>query len=96
MAPPARQSSSASPGRKVRSRTSSDDTGTLQTDAREHRIVTAPDSGRGKIRRHRHHKDVGHGRGHGDGQGKGNGNGDGQGKGNGNGQGNAPTFSILR
>jgi eukaryotic-like serine/threonine-protein kinase len=92
VSPPARQPSSASPGREARSRTGPGDTGTLQIDASEHRIVTAPDSGRGKIRRHRHGKDAGHGQdqgqGNGHGNGQGNGNGNGQGQGNGDGQGN--------
>ena len=102
-APPARQPSSASPGRKARSRTSPGDAGTLQMAASVHRTATAPDSGREKIRRHRLGKDAGQGQGEGQGnsqdQGTGDGNGQGQGT-SGNGQGqetgneNAPVLSV--
>jgi hypothetical protein len=59
----------------------------LQMDARDHRTVTAPLSGREKTRRHRHDKDAGHGKGNVQGQGNGNGTGHGQGDGNGTGHG---------
>src|SRR5215831_9669978 len=101
VAPPARQPPTASPDRKARSRASPGDTGMLQTDARDHRTVTARQSGREKTRRHRHDKDAGHGQGNGQGQGYGNGTGQGQGNGNGdghgqgNGNGNAPVLSVL-
>ena len=85
-APPARPPSSASPSRKARPRTSPGATGTLQMDASDHRTVTAPESGRGKIRRQRHGKDADHGQGQGNG--KRNGPGQGNGKRNGPGQGN--------
>ena len=78
-APPARPPSSASPSRKARPRTSPGATGTLQMDASDHRTVTAPESGRGKIRRQRHGKDADHGQG----QGNGKRNGPGQGTANG-------------
>jgi serine/threonine-protein kinase len=87
--PPARQPSSASPGRKAGHRASPGDTGAPQMDASVHRTVTAPESGREKIRRHRHGKDAGHGQGNGPGQGNGNG------RGQGNGNGNAPVLSVL-
>jgi hypothetical protein len=97
VAPPARQPAPASPGRKARGRTSPGDTIVLQMAASVHRTITAPKSGRGKIRRHRHGKDARHG--HGQGNGQENGNGQGQGNGNGNGQGNgngnAPALSVL-
>jgi len=106
-APPARPPSSASPSRKARRTASPGGMGTLQMDAVDHRAVTVPESGRGKIRPHRHHKDADHGRGRGDGHGNGGGNGQGQGNGGGNGQGqgdgqgqgngngNVPVLSIL-
>ena len=108
-APPARQPSPASPGRNAGRRTSPGDPGTPQMDASDHRTVTAPASGREKIRRHPHGNDAGHGQasgnGHGNGNGKGHGNGhghgnrNGQGHGNGHGQGNgngsALALSIL-
>ena len=86
--PPARQPSSSSPDRKIRSRTSPGETGALQLDASDHRTVTAPESGRENIRRHRHGKDAGHRQGQGNGQGRGNGDGNGHGQQNGQGQGN--------
>jgi eukaryotic-like serine/threonine-protein kinase len=89
--PPARPPSSASPGRQAPRRTSPGDTGVLQMDASDHRIVTATDGGRGKFRRHRYGKDADHGQGQGNrngyGQGQGSGNGYGQGQGSGNGYG---------
>jgi hypothetical protein len=87
VAPPDRQPSSASPGRKAHSRTSPGNTGTLQMDASDHRSVTAPQKGREKTQRHLQHKDASHGQGHGTGQGNGSGNGTGQWNGNGEGTG---------
>ena len=96
-APPARPPSSASPSRKARPGTSPGATGTLQMDASDHRTVTAPESGREKIRRQRHGKDADHGQGQGNGKrnGQGQGNGKRNGDGQGNGNGNAPVLSIL-
>ena len=88
VAPPARQPSSSSPNRKIRSRTSPGGTGALQMDASYHRTVIAPESGREKIRRHRHGKDAGHRQGQGNGQGQGNSDGNGHGQRNDRGQGN--------
>ena len=88
VAPPARQPSSSSPNRKIRSRTSPGGTGALQMDASYHRTVIAPKSGREKIRRHRHGKDAGHRQGQGNGQGQGNSDGNGHGQRNDRGQGN--------
>jgi len=100
-APPARQPFSASPSRETRHRTSPD-AGVLQMDASDHRTITAPESGRGRIRRHRDDNDADHGQGQGDGyengHGHGNGDGNGHGHGNGHGKGNyngsAPVLSI--
>jgi eukaryotic-like serine/threonine-protein kinase len=91
-APPrVRLPSSASPARQARRRSSPGDTGVLQMDASDHRIVTATDSGRGKFRRHRYGRNAyqgqGRGNGYGYGRGRGSGYGYGQGQGNGNGYG---------
>ena len=90
VAPPARQPSPASPGRNAGRRTSPGDPGTPQIDASDHRTVTAPESGREKIRRHRHDSNTDHGQasGNGNGNGQGHGNGQANGDGNGNGHGN--------
>jgi eukaryotic-like serine/threonine-protein kinase len=103
-APPARPPFSASPGRETRHRASPGDAGVLQMAAGDRRTVTAPESGRGRIRRHRddNHADRGQSQGDGYENGHGHGNGDGNGHGHGNGHGkgkyngSAPVLSILR
>jgi len=57
----------------------------VQVAASDHRTVTAPDSGRERIRRRRHGEDAAHG----------NRNGNGHGNGHGNRNGNAPVLSVL-
>jgi serine/threonine-protein kinase len=106
--PPARQPSSASPGRSARPGTSPGDTGTVPVVVRNHLTIAGSVSGRERIHRHRDGSDTGHGHGngnrrghsrgngHGEGNGDGHGNGHSQGNGNGNGHGNgnAQVLSI--
>jgi serine/threonine-protein kinase len=109
-APTARQPSSALPDRRAGRRTNPVGTGLLPMEASDHRTVTAPQSGREKIRSHQsggsdsnhsqgngNGKDPGHGKdqGNGNGNDQGNSHGSGDGKGQGNGTGNAPFLSIL-
>ena len=84
-APPIRQPSSASPSREARRHPGPEDTGMVQVAASDHRTVTAPDSGRERIRRRRHGEDAAHR----------NRNGNGHGNGHGNRNGNAPVLSVL-
>jgi serine/threonine-protein kinase len=91
--PPARQPSSARPGRSARPGASPGDTRTVPVVASDHRTITGSVSGRERIHRHRDGSDTGqghdngnrHGHGHGHGHGEGNGNGYGNGHGQGNG-----------
>ena len=85
--PPARQPSSASPGRGARPATSPGDTRTVPVVVSNHRTITGSVSSPERIRRHRDGSDTYHSRGRSHGHGDGHGHWDGHGHRNGNGHG---------